>query len=1136
MESLYKKYNNITGWLVFAIAAFVYCSTVEPTASFWDCGEFISTAFKLEVGHPPGAPFWMLVARVFALFAGDDVTRVAYWINIFSALCSAFAMLFLFWTTTALAKKLTTLGGVELTKGKILGIMVSGFIGAVAYTFTDTIWFSAVEGEVYSASLFFTAIVFWLILKWDAVAAEKYADRYLILIAYLMGISIGVHLLNLLSIPAVVYVYYFRRTKQITPLGFVKAGAISILILAVVQYGIIQSFVAIMKDFELFFTNTMHLPFNSGTIVFGLLVLAGIVAGVMYARKKGYHMLHTAVMSVAVILIGYSSFLTIPIRSAANTPLDENNPETVFSLLPYLNREQYGDRPLFHGYTFTSIDGDGQPILDREKPYTDKDPVYYKDVNKNASEYIMADDGVNKGGYNFDSRVEKYFPRMYSLDENHRDAYDKWLDFKKKRRGRKVDVDGNIVYLPTFKDDAEFFIRYQFNFMYWRYFMWNFAGRQNDLQASQINESMNGNWVSGFEFIDKEHVGDSSKLPTHYKENKGHNVYYFLPLILAIIGLIYHFTRSAKDAFIVFLMFFMTGVAIIIYLNQPPYQPRERDYAYVGSFYAFAVWIGLGVHALIHFMTKFKKEEESLAFLDKLEKNASKEVVFTGLSGIGLGVLAFALDTKELGYSLMVIGAVVAALPVLCMYVGQAISSDAGKAVVALGITFCVPYVLAAENWDDHDRSNRYTARDIAKCYLESCAKNAIIFTNGDNDTFPLWYLQEVEGFRTDVRVVNLSLLNTDWYIDQMKRKAYDSEPVPFSLKPDDYREGTRDRVLIVDPVKASKSYLESYIPKEYLQHYQDMWTNGADVDVIMDLIRSEDKYTMTQPQEGVSPDHFITSRKMKIKVDRAAVIANGAATKDQYDSIPEYIEFSLGGGALYKSKLMVLDLLSTNDWKRPIYFSSTVGPENFFGLQKYFRKEGLAYRLTPIATKLTDKELRGDVGYTNSDILYNNVMNKFAWGNMQDTSIYIDEQNYNLSHHIGSVMQSLAEQLIVENKKDSAEKVLDKIVLMLPNKNYHYDERYMLSVCENYFMLGKKDKAMKIFNTIKKNFVEDFEYYQQMSVDREKASFNDYSIDTRLNRAQGLLAYLADIGRKYQVDEKIVKELESKSGFQGQR
>jgi len=1130
MESLYKKYNNITGWLVFAIAAFVYCTTVEPTASFWDCGEFISTAFKLEVGHPPGAPFWMLIARVFALFAGDDVTRVAYWINIFSALCSAFAMLFLFWTTTALAKKLSTQGGAELTKGKILGIVVSGFIGAVAYTFTDTVWFSAVEGEVYSASLFFTAIVFWLILKWDALADEKYADRYLILIAYLMGLSIGVHLLNLLSIPAVVYVYYFRKTKQITPIGFIKAGAISLVILAFVQYGIIQSFVAFMKDFELFFTNTLGMPFHSGTIAFVLLVVSAIVAGIIYARKKRSQLLHTAFVSVAVILIGYSSFLTIPIRSAANTPLDENNPENVFALLPYLNREQYGDRPLFYGQTFNSIHENGSPILDPENPYKDEDPTYYKDEQKNSEEYLLSDDGSNKG-YNFHPKVQKFFPRMYSTEDRHREAYNNWLDFKKKRRGKKVDLGEEVVYLPTAADDMEFFARYQFNFMYWRYFMWNFAGRQNDLQASNLNESMHGNWVSGFDVIDKEHVGDTKNLPAYLKNNKGHNVYYFLPLILAIIGLIYHFTRSVKDAFIVFLMFFMTGLAIIIYLNQPPFQPRERDYAYVGSFYAFAVWIGLGVHALIHFMRKFKKEDASLPFLIKLEANSSKEVVLAGISGVVLGVLAYGMDAKEVGYSLMFIGAVVAVLPIVCMYLGQVVTGDSGKAIAALGLTFCVPYVLAAENWDDHDRSNRYTARDIAKCYLESCAKNAIVFTNGDNDTFPLWYVQEVEGFRTDVRVVNLSLLNTDWYIDQMRRKAYDSDAVPFSLTPDHYRARNRDVVYILNPMDENyKAMLEKFTPKDVMAYYQNMWNNGADIDDIVKLIASDEAGTKLP---GENPEdkgtEFITTRKITIKVDSAAVIANGTVSKDQYNQIPKEIQFSLGGGAIYKSKLMVLDLIATNNWERPIYFSSTVGQENFFGLQNYFRKEGLCYRLTPIATTKSAEEQRGDVGTTNSAILYNNLMTKFSWGNMQDTSIYIDEQNYNLSYHLGSVMQSLAAQLIVENKKDSAEKVLDKIVLMLPNKNYRYDERYMLDVAENYFQIDKKDKGLTVFNTIKKNFFEEFNYFQEMSISRDKFSFDNVSAEGRLQYTQQRIQRLMYIASIYKLDDKLIKELESK-------
>ena len=1131
MESLYKKYNNITGWLVFAIAAFAYCSTVETTASFWDCGEFISTAFKLEVGHPPGAPLWMLIARVFGLAAGDDVTQVAYWINIFSALSSAFAMMFLFWTTTALVKKLYKKDE-ELTKGKILGIVASGFIGAVAYTFTDTVWFSAVEGEVYSFSLFFTAIVFWLIMKWDAVADEKYANRYLILIAYMMGLSIGVHLLNLLSIPAIVYVYYFRKTEKITPMGFIKAGAIGIAILGVVQFVIIQSFVKVMGSFELFFVNSLGLPFNSGTIFFVVAVIAGIYFGVKYAAKKKNQLMHIAVMSFAVILIGYSSFLTIVIRSAANTPLDENNPENVFALLPYLNREQYGSQPLFYGQTFNSVDERGQALLDPEKPYIDGNPTYYKDLEEDPSMYLISDDGRNKEP-NWHPKAKKFFPRMYSTESHHRDAYNNWLSFEEKRRGKKVNVDGHIIYMPTFRDDAEFFARYQFNFMYWRYFMWNFAGRQNNLQASQLNEAMHGNWVSGFSFIDEEHVGSTQNLPTYLEENKGHNVYYFLPLILGLIGLIYHFTRNVKDAFIVFLMFFMTGVAIIIYLNQPPFQPRERDYAYVGSFYAFAVWLGLGVHALIHFMMKFKKEQKSLPFAQKIEINASKEVIYSGVSAIALGIIAYALGAPEVGYSFMFVGAVIAVAPIVCMTIGQVFEGDGAKALLAVAFTFYVPYVLASENWDDHDRSNRTPARDIAKAYLDSCAPNAIIFTNGDNDTFPLWYVQEVEGYRTDVRVVNLSLLNTDWYIDQMRRKAYDSEGLPFSLTPAQYRANKRNYTYVINPMNDGQ---KGNVSPELLPTYQNYWNSGIDIKALMAIIRSEDPKTKLPSQD---PDDegtgYVCANKVRISIDAATVIANGTVSKDQVDSIPKYIEFSLGG-SFQKNKLMVLDLIANNDWKRPIYFSSTVGTENFFGLQTYFRQEGLAYRLTPIATVLPEEmQRRGEFGGVNSDLLYNNVMNKFQWGNINDTTIYVDDEIAKMSSHLGMVMQRLVSQLILENKKDSAEKALDKLVMMLPNKNFHYDERYSIEVAENYFKIGKRDKGLKVFNQAKTNFLEDFVYFKEMSITAKNRSFDNMDPEWRMKYTLQSGYRLIEVALKYELGESLVNSMAKDFGVSNQ-
>jgi len=1122
MENLYKKYNNLFGWITFAIAATTYCLTVEPTASFWDCGEFIASAFKLEVGHPPGAPLWMMVARVFGLLAGNDVTQVAYWVNIFSALSTAFAILFLFWTITALAKKVALQSG-ELTKGKIAGIIISGFIGAVAYTFTDTIWFSAVEGEVYASSMFFTAIVFWLILKWDAIADEKYADRYLILIAYLMGLSIGVHLLNLLTIPALVYVYYFRKNKVITPIGFVKAGAIGVLILALVQYGVIQSLVKFAAKFELFFVNSLHMPFNSGVVAFALLIIGGVVAGTMYARKKKLYLMHTLMMCFAVILIGYSTFLLIVIRSAANTPMDENNPENVFSLLPYLNREQYGDRPLLYGQTFNSV-------LDEQDPYADENPTYYKDEVKDKSNYLISDDGKDKT-YNYNPKTMKVLPRMYSSEDRHKKAYEAWLGFKDGQRGKKVDLGTEVVYIPTHADDIEFFSRYQFNFMYWRYFMWNFAGRQNDLQASDINEKMQGNWISGIEMIDKERVGDKNLLPTPLKENKGRNYYFFLPLILGLIGLIFHFTKSVKDGFIVLLLFFMTGIGIIIYLNQPPYQPRERDYAYVGSFYTFAIWIGLGVQALIFFMTSFKKQSANLTFVQKLEKAGSKEVVYAGLAGIVLGLLAYMMENKGFGYSLMFIGAMLAAVPVLCHYLGQAIENETGKAFLALAATVGIPYLLAANNWNDHDRSNRTSARDIAKCYLQSCAPNAILFTNGDNDTFPLWYVQEVEGFRTDVRVVNLSLLNTDWFINQMKRKAYNSEPVPFSLTEDLYRERNRNAVLVLDPTnKDIEARLATFTPEPLMNKWKQMWTQGEDIDVLMRIIANDTIKEFKFPiGDGSKSMEFITTKIVRIKVDSAAVVANGTVTKDMINRIPKEITFNLGSGYIYKNKMMVLDLLATNDWKRPIYFSATVGSENFFGLQNYFRKEGLAYRLTPINSANSENQQRGDFGYTNSDTLYNNIMNKFAWGNLGDTTIYIDEQNANLSAHLGMLMQTLAGQLINEGKKDSAIKVLDKIVSVFPNKNFPYDERYMIDVANNYLFIGQKQKGMAIFNILKKNFYEDYYYFMAMAPKFGKDSFGYYNGDQRIKYAQYRISRLLELATQYKFDDKLIKDLQSK-------
>ncbi|MFI5219876.1 MAG: DUF2723 domain-containing protein, partial [Bacteroidia bacterium] len=696
----YNRVNNIFGWLAFIIAAYVYLSTIEPTGSFWDCGEFIATANKLQVGHPPGASLFLMTARLAILFAGNDVTLIPVTVNALSALASAFAILFLFWTITALCRKIVKPEtGENYSTPQLITIIGSGLVGALAYTFCDSFWFSAVEGEVYAMSQFFTAIVFWAMLKWEHVANEKHADRWMILIAYLMGLSIGVHLLNLLCIPALAFIYYFKK-YPVTRWGIIKTAIIGVMVLMVVQYGIISGFVQLGAHFDLLFVNSFGLPFWSGFLFFILLIVVGILWGLRYTKQKNKPVWNTAILCFAFILVGYSSFAMTVIRSMANPPLDENNPEHAFNLLGYINREQYGDRPLGYGQYYNAR------VVDQEE---------------GAMNYAAIDGKYKEAGRKIIPVYEKdkctVFPRMYSSQDNHVSAYKEWAGVK-----------GDAT--PTMSQNLKFFFTYQVGHMFWRYFMWNFVGRQNDIQGH--GGITKGNWLSGIKGIDKIRLGPQDHLPKSMTWNKALNKFYFLPFILGILGMLWHFKRNKSDGFVVMLLFIMTGIAIVVYLNQNPYQPRERDYAYAGSFYAFAIWIGMAVMALTDWL---------------------KKAVSPVVSSV--------------------------AVTLICLFAG--------------------PVIMAKDGWDDHDRSHRYTSRDFASNYLNSCAPNAVIFTNGDNDTFPLWYAQEVEGIRTDVRVVNLSLLNTDWYIDQMKRKAYSSDPVPFTWTLDKYVQGTRDYVPFYD-------------------------------------------------------------------------------------------------------------------------------------------------------------------------------------------------------------------------------------------------------------------------------------------------------------------------------------------------
>jgi hypothetical protein len=981
----YIKSNNLIGWLTFSIAFFVYYLTIEPTVSFWDCGEYISTAYKLEVGHPPGAPLFQLLGRFFSLFA-SDITNVAFMINLMSAICSAFTILFLFWTITALAKKMISVSNDngELSLSQKIGIFGSGFVGALAYTFSDSFWFSATEGEVYAMSSTFTAITFWAILKWENEADDKYAARWVILIAYLIGLSVGVHLLNLLAIPALVFIYYFKK-YQTSKWGIVKVFLLAVVITGGIQGVIIPQVVNFAKGFELFFVNTIGLPFNSGTIIYFTLIILGIVFGLKYAKKNNKPTMGIALVSFATILIGYSTFFILVIRSNADTPIDENNPEDAVSLLAYLNREQYGDWPILNGQHYNAN------VVDLE----DGTPVYTKD--EESGKYVITNDRKNSKPV-YDSKFSGFFPRMWSSQQpSHAKAYQQWSGQKNAKRP------------PTFSENLTYFFRYQLGHMYFRYLMWNFSGRQNDIQGhGEINK---GNWMSGIPFIDENirGLGPQDNIPENMANNKGRNIYFMLPFLLGIIGLLYHMKKNKNDALVVFLLFLFTGIAIVVYINQYPFQPRERDYAYVGSFYAFAIWIGLGVLAVIDFLSK-------------------------KLSAVNSSVLA----------------------TVLCLLL--------------------VPTLMAKENWDDHDRSRRYTARDVATNYLNSCAPNAIIFTNGDNDTFPLWYAQEVEGIRTDIRVVNLSLFNTDWYIDQMKRAAYDAAPIPSSMTWDKYKQGTRDYVLIRDN---NKGYVE--------------------VKDVVNFIASDSDKTKGFTRNGEKADYCPTN-KLKITIDKDDVISKGVVPESYRDRIVDEIKWELKGNGFSKNEMMVLDILANFNWERPIYFAITVGSGNFMGLEKYFQLDGLAYRFVPYLANSTD----GQTGEIATDIMYDNLINKFKWGNMQDPSIYLDETNMRMTMNFRNNFARLSDALINKGEFDKAEAVIDKCVEIMPNEAIPYNY-FNLPLAEGYYRIGKVEKAREVISILTDTYFDELDYYN--------------SIDEKL---------LSKIQREYQIANQIISNMYS--------
>jgi hypothetical protein len=977
----FRFVNNLFGWVIFLISAVVYLLTIEPTVSLWDCGEFISSAFKLQVGHPPGAPLFMIVARFFSFFAGSHVEKVAMMVNAFSAIASALTIMFLFWTITHLAIRLMSyrlalpnekrISDVETwsLRDKIV-ILGCGAVGALTFTFSDSFWFSAVEGEVYASSSLFTAIVFWAVLKWENEAdTYKFADRWLILIAYLMGLSIGIHLLNLLAIPAIVLVYYFKK-YVVTTAGVIKALLVSMLILASVMYVIIPGVVWLASRFELIFVNGFGLPYNTGVLAYAILLLAGLIFGIWKTRQKGKTIFNSILLMISVIIIGYSSYSMIVIRSLANPPMDENNPETVFALQYYLNREQYGDRPLVKGQYFNARP---ESIKEGKPTYSPIDGKY-KITNRKLS-------------YNYDPRFTTFFPRMWSSDNEHVNVYMEWTGLKESqlyepRRDAQNNIlrddEGKVLYdrdaprnPPGFLSNLRFFFTYQVGQMYFRYFMWNFAGKQNDIQG--YGDPLNGNWISGIKAVDQMLIGSEKKIPQSVLDAPSRNTYYLLPLLLGLFGLIFHLQRDVRNFWVVMLLFIMTGLAIVVYLNQTPVQPRERDYAYAGSYYAFAIWIGLGVMAIYDSLgTKLRKSYTAI--------------------------------------------------------------------LISMVCLLLVPGIMASENWNDHDRSGRYTARDFAYDYLNSCAPNAILFTNGDNDTFPLWYAQEVEGIRTDVRVVNLMLLNMDWHIDQMRRKAYTSDKLPISLTPKQYINGQRDIVFV-----------------------QERTAQFANLKDIIEFASSDLPQAKVEANSG-EKFNFIPTRNFRLPVDSAIVLKNGTVSARDRNKIVLAVEWRYGRNSMSKSALVVLDILAYNNWERPIYFAS-LGHEGTLGLEDYMQLEGFAYRLVPIKTQSVG---RYEAGRIESDILYDNLMNKFLYRGMNDPKVYLDDFHVRTTSvmRIRSRYIQLADDLISKGDTSRAAKVLDRCIELTPNEKIPYDHT-IIQIASAYYKCNKFEKGNELVNRL---------------------------------------------------------------------
>ncbi|XCF06293.1 DUF2723 domain-containing protein [Tamlana crocina] len=1055
----FKKWNTLLGWFSFLIALITYSLTVEPTVSFWDAGEYILTSAKLQVGHPPGAPLFQMLGAFFSIFTFGNTELVGWMMNMMSAVASAFTILFMFWTITLLLKKIVV-GKNEMSQNKAMAILGSGLVGSLAFTFTDSFWFNAVETEVYAMATLIMAVLFWLGLRWEQDMDKPRGNRWLILIAFIIGLSFGVHFMGLLTIPAIGLIYYFKNYKTITVKNFIIANAVSVGILLFVFKLLAPNILKIFSATEIFFVNTIGLPFNSGSIIAGILLVLLINYGLRLTRKKGYVHLNTAILCIAFIIVGFSSWLMLPIRANANVVINENNPSSARELLAYYNLEQYPETHLFYGPQFT----DQYAYLDENNPYIDDKPKYEKDEEK--GKYVVVNDYKN-AKQNYNSKHASILPRMWSTEhaENYM-MFSGFLDFKLKpeyqmenqlrtavNNFRKDVNQGNIDYedyhnflkqfkeyidieKPSLASNIRYLFEYQLGYMYWRYFMWNFAGRQDDIQGRYDNH---GNWISGIKPLDEWHLGLSQdNLPSDVKNNKARNTYYLLPLILGLLGFFFLFNKDKKLFWVMLVFFLFTGIAIQVYTNVRPFEPRERDYSVVGSFYVFALWVGFGVYGLY----------------DTLKNYIPKKL----------------------------------AAPIIT--------------VVCL---ILVPGILVANNWDDHDRSDKYTARSMAHKYLDSCAENAILFTIGDNDTFALWYAQEIEGYRTDVRVVNTSLFQTDWYIDQMKRKAYESDPIPSQLTHDLYKYGTNDYIVIQQviqdtlPVKQFLDFVGSDNPKTKYKFV--LQQRGIDIS----QVRSQDLNAT-----------YLPTPHLRIPVNKENVLNSGIVKPENANDIVPYIDITIKGGALYKNRLLMLDIVANNEWKRPIYFTGgSFGDDDYIWMKDYLQLDGLCYKLVPIKTPV-DRANPFDMGRVDSDLMYEKVK-QWDWGNSGSPDIYHDPETRKNSITYRGNLARLIQQLINERKFDKAEEIAD---IAMENMPVEYFGFYTLlePYIKAYYEVGNKEKARTLFKQVAQKYQENLSYYSSLKTKNQERLFEE--IYTDISRYKALIDVLIQHDAEFAEEE----------------